>query len=175
MHTPVKPNLATMPVRGLLLDMDGVLYHGERPIAEAMEFLAALAYLPRACITNNPIASAAQVAARLSAMGFPETRPELILTSAEATAQWLRQQRPGFRYYAVGAPGLHLALSAVGVADAEQADFVVIGEGAGIDFDAITIGVNLIVHGGARLICTNPDHSVDTTLAGRRRILPGGG
>lgn len=61
----------------------------------------------------------------------------------------------------MGAEGLHLALRQFGVEDREQADFVVIGEGAGIGFDAITTGVNLILKQGAQLVCTNPDHGVD--------------
>lgn len=162
-------------IKAVLLDMDGVLYHGERAIAGAVEFMAAIGHLPHAFITNNPILPPEAVADRLARLGFQRPDVAHIVTSAEATALWLSQQKPNFRYFAVGAEGLHLALRQRGVADHEAADFVVIGEGGGIDYEAIAIGVNLILKQGARLVCTNPDHSVDAHHNGQHRVLPGGG
>lgn len=162
-------------IKAILLDMDGVLYHGERAIPAAVEFMSAIAHLPHAFITNNPIMTSESVADRLVRLGFRRPNHHQIITSAEATALWLSEQKPGFRYYAVGAEGLHTALRQHGIEDIHSADFVVIGEGAGIDYDAITLGVNLIQRQGARLICTNPDHSVDAYIDGEHRVLPGGG
>lgn len=162
-------------IKALLLDMDGVLYHGERAIPGAVEFMLAVAELPHTFITNNPILPSAAVADRLQRLGFRRPQEQQIITSAEATALWLSQQKVGFRYFAVGAPGLHMALSQRGIADRETVDFVVIGEGAGIDYDAIATGVNLILKQEARLVCTNPDHSVDAFIDGQHRVLPGGG
>ena len=163
------------PVRAVLLDMDGVLYHGHRPLPGAAEFLTGMAAIPHRFITNNPIRSPEQVAAALAAMGLPCVGAHTIITSAQATADWLARCKPGFRYFAVGAPGLHEALCQHGSEDSQQADFVVIGEGAGLDYQQLTIGINLIVGRGARLIGTNSDHSVDTVIEGQRQILPGGG
>jgi ribonucleotide monophosphatase NagD (HAD superfamily) len=70
-------------------------------------------------------------------------------------------QGPGFRYFAGGAPGLHLALAARGVANEEAADFVVVGAGEGLDYESLSIGLNLILKRGARLVATNPDPSVN--------------
>jgi len=162
-------------VKAILLDMDGVLYHGEKAIPEAIDFMAAIAHLPHAFITNNPVFTPEAIAERLERLGFRRPDPTQIITSAEATASWLFQQKTNFRYYAVGAEGLHIALRQQGVEDKLAADFVVVGEGAGIDYDAITTGVNLILKKGARLICTNPDHSVDASYHGQHRVLPGGG
>jgi HAD superfamily hydrolase (TIGR01450 family) len=108
-------------------------------------------------------------------MGFKRPDEQQIVTSAEATALWLSRQKPNFRYYAVGAKGLHLALSERGREDRQKADFVVIGEGPGIDYECITVGTNLILKQGALLVCTNPDHSVDAHHEGSHRVLPGGG
>lgn len=160
--------------RAILLDMDGILYHGEKAISGAVDFMSAIEHLPHAFITNNPVWPAKDIANRLERLGFKRPDDEQIITSAEATALWLSQQKADFRYYAVGAKGLHIALSQYGVKDNESADYVVIGEGEGIDYDAITLGVNLIVKQGARLICTNPDHSVDAYIDGEHCVLPGG-
>lgn len=162
-------------IRAVLLDMDGVLYHGEKAIPEALAFMAAIEHLPHAFITNNPILAPYAVADRLERLGFRRPDEAQIITSAEATALWLSQQKANFRYYAVGAEGLHIALRQHGVEDSLAADFVVIGEGAGIDYETIATGVNLIHKQGARLVCTNPDHSVDAHHNGQHRVLPGGG
>lgn len=162
-------------IKALLLDMDGVLYHGEKAIPAALGFMSAIEHLPHAFITNNPILPAEAVADRLQRLGFRRPQHMQIITSAEATALWLSQQKAGFRYYAVGAEGLHKALREKGIEDHQAADFVVIGEGAGIDYEAIATGVNLILKQGAQLICTNPDHSVDAHIDGQHRVLPGGG
>jgi HAD superfamily hydrolase (TIGR01450 family) len=162
-------------IKALLLDMDGVLYHGEKSIPDAVEFMHRVGEMPHAFITNNPILPPVRVADRLQAMGFKRPDERQIVTSAEATALWLARQKPDFRYFAVGAEGLHLALQKRGREDQQQADFVVVGEGLGIDFERITIGINLILKQGAQLICTNPDHSVDAHHEGCHRVLPGGG
>ncbi len=165
----------TLCPRALLLDMDGVLYHGERVLPHAPAFLRAVAHLPHVFVTNNPIATPAEVAARLARMGLGAPAPEQILTSGLATARYLARQRPGFRYFAVGAPGLDAVLSRYGTADAERADYVVVGEGPGLDYQSLTRGIGLILEQGARLISTNPDSTVDAWRDGRRLALPGGG
>ena len=162
-------------IEAILLDMDGVLYHGEKAIPEAVGFMSAIGHLPHAFITNNPILPSEAIADRLERLGFKRPDHKQIITSAEATALWLSQQKNNFRYFAVGAEGLHIALRQYGVEDTQSADFVVIGEGAGIDYNAITVGVNLILKQGARLICTNPDNSVDGQANGEHCVFPGGG
>lgn len=162
-------------IDAILLDMDGILYHGDRPLPGAVDFLLRIQHLPHLFITNNPILPPAAVAEKLARMGLPKPRPEQIITSAQATSRWLAKVKPGFRYFAVGADGLHQALREVGIEDAESADFVVVGEGPGLDFNSLTTGINLIVKRGARLVATNPDINVDATIGGEHRLVPGGG
>ena len=163
------------PIQVILLDMDGLLYQGEKVVPEALSFISAIAHLPHTFITNNPILSSPEIADKLEHLGLKRLEHYQIITSAEATALWISQQQKNFRYYAVGSEGLHTALRQHGFEDIQQADFVVIGEGAGIDFNSITTGVNLIIKQGAKLICTNLNHSVDATIDGRQCVLPGGG
>lgn len=155
--------------------MDGVLFHGDTPLPGAGEFLHALRDTPHLFLTNNPILPPAAVVDKFRRIGLPAPDASQILTSAQATAAWLSRERPGFRYYAVGAEGLHLALAEAGIADAERADYVVVGEGIGLDFESLTRGINLILKRGARLVVTNPDHTVDATVDGEHCVLPGGG
>ena len=159
----------------LLLDMDGVLYHGDSPLPGAAVLLARCSARPHLFLTNNPILTPAEVADKVAAMGLPRPEPDRILTSALATARWLAQVRPGYRYFAVGAGGLDAALRAYGEPDPQGADVVVVGEGPGLDFESLTLGINLILGRGARLVATNPDANVDAVRDGRHLVLPGGG
>ena len=163
------------PPAALLLDMDGVLYHGTRVLPPARSFLQDIAHVPHLFLTNNPIATPGQVADRLQQMGFARPAEQQVLTSGVACAQWLHRQTPGFRYFAVGAKGLDAELSRFGLSCTRAADYVVVGEGPGLDYQALTTGINLVLKEGAVLVSTNPDHTVDAHVQGRHRILPGGG
>lgn len=169
------PHLTVHAPSAVLLDMDGVLFHGDCPLPGAAEMLALLADSPHLFLTNNPILTPSQVCEKFARIGLPKPPEDRVLTSAVATAAWLAQQQPGFRYFSIGAAGLDHALSQVGVADAGAADFVVIGEGPGLDYDSLAVGINLILKRGARLVVTNPDHNVDAVIDGCHRVLPGGG
>lgn len=169
------PELPSSPPKALLLDMDGVLYHGDRALPGAPRFMRTVAPIPHLFLTNNPICAPVEVAARLATMDLGSPDAAQILTSAEATACMLQARKPGFRFYAIGANGLHNALGVYGTPDADAADYVVVGEGPGLDFETLTVGLNLIVQRGAQLISTNPDHNVDAVRDGRHLLLPGGG
>lgn len=146
------------PVRAWLTDMDGVLVHEGQPIPGAPEFVGRLRQSgkPFLVLTNNSIYTPRDLVARLSRAGFhlPE---QAVWTSALATAQFLRGQRPGGTAYVLGEAGLTIALHEAGyvLTDADP-DYVVLGETRTYSFEAITKAVRLI-KSGARFICTNPD------------------
>jgi HAD superfamily hydrolase (TIGR01450 family) len=164
-----------MPDPAFLLDMDGVLYRGDQAIPGAPEFLHALRGYPHLFITNNSSATPETIAAKLARLGFADIGPEQILTSALATAEFLRRETPGFRYFAVGGTGLHAALRHFGTEDPENPDYVVVGEGPGLTYESLALGLNALLGGRARLVGTNPDPNLDGTLNGRPAVLPGGG
>ncbi len=156
--------------------MDGVLYHGDTRLPGARALLQRIEAMPHLFLTNNPRRTPEAVANRLAAMGLPRPQPTQILTSALATAERLARLKPGFSWFAIGEGGLEAALAAAGGrADVQRADFVVVGEGPGIDFDSLTTAINLILKQGAQLVVTNPDASVDDQHQGQHRVLPGGG
>jgi NagD protein len=160
--------------RALLLDMDGVLYRGSSPIEGAAEFLHAISERPFRFITNNPIATPEQVVSKMKAMGLGNFATDHVITSAQATARYLASEKADFRFYAIGEKGLHTALSTVGVEDDQDADYVVVGEGAGLDYQTLSKAIALIQQ-GAVLISTNPDITVDGFVDGKPVVLPGGG
>ena len=159
----------------ILLDMDGVLFHGNQALEHAIDFMDSILHIPHCFITNNPILSPQQVADKLEYLGFHRPDSESIITSGEATALWLSEQKKSFHFYAVGAQGLFDALNKFGHFDQQYADYVVIGEGAGIDYKSLTTGINLIIKQKAKLVSTNPDTTVDGVIDGKHIVLPGGG
>jgi NagD protein len=147
-----------------LMDMDGVLVHEERAIPGADRFLAQLRDrgTPFLVLTNNSIYTRRDLAARLRTSGL-EIPEESLWTSANATAKFLEDQRPGGSAYVIGEAGLTTALHAAGYTLTERApDYVVLGETRTYSFDRITRGIRLI-EGGARFIATNPDATGPST------------
>lgn len=146
------------PAKAYLLDMDGVLVHGRRPIPGAPEFVAKLlaAGIPFRVITNNPMYTPRDLSHRLASegMNIPE---ENLYTSAMATAHFLDMQRPNGTAYVIGESGLTHALHAVGYTLTNKTpEYVVVGETHSFSFDQITQAIRLIV-AGAKFIATNPD------------------
>ena len=164
-----------LPFSAIMLDMDGVLFHGMNAIDGALDFMQSIEHIPHVFVTNNPIRLPEAMAEKMSEIGFKKPHKNLIITSGEATAAWLAQQKPQFRFFAIGAGGLHQSLQKYGIEDKDKADYVVIGEGEGLDYASLTTGINLIIKQGAQLISTNPDTSVDAFYRGKRAILPGAG
>jgi len=96
-------------IKNYLMDMDGVILRGTTLIPGATEFVQHLRAreLPFLILTNNSLYTPRDLQVRLSYMGL-DVPPEAIFTSALATAQFLHDQRPGGRAYAIGESGLTL-------------------------------------------------------------------
>jgi phospholysine phosphohistidine inorganic pyrophosphate phosphatase len=118
-------------VRGILFDMDGVLYNADRLIAGAVdtvEWVQAQG-IPHLFVTNTTSRSRAALAEKLLAFGIRAMENE-ILTPAAAVAAWVRNAgggqialflRPSARLEFTGLPCLS--------EDAEHgADYVVVGD-----------------------------------------------
>lgn len=148
---------------GFLIDMDGVLYRGSDAIGGAVEFVSRLLDwgAPFLFVTNNSQRTRRDVAVRLQRMGFA-VDAEHVFTCAMATARYLAQQQPHGTAYVIGEGGLLHALHQNGYAIVDHdPDYVVVGEGRTITFEAIEASVHMIMN-GARLIATNPDPNCPT-------------
>lgn len=105
-----------MTISGIILDMDGVLWHGETPLPGLQELFRTLwaLQLPFVLATNNATKTPAQYEAKLQRFGVT-VAPEQILTSPGAAVGYLRERFPaGTPVYAVGERGLHEALLEAG-------------------------------------------------------------
>ncbi|CAN5639676.1 HAD-IIA family hydrolase [soil metagenome] len=146
--------------KNFLMDMDGVLVRGRTAIPGADNFIDWLNAnaIPYLVLTNNPLYTARDLAHRLQTSGL--TIPaERIFTSAMATADFLRVQKPGGTAYVIGESGLTEAIYSIGYIMTDHApDYVVLGETHGYNISQITRAIRLIGD-GARFIATNPDPS----------------
>jgi NagD protein len=143
-----------------LIDMDGVIVLGNELIPGADAFLQRLhdRQIKFLILTNNPQYTPADLQYRLQRIGVNITANH-IYTSAIATAQFLKAQKPNGTAFVVGEVGLTEALHQAGyVLTEHQPDFVVLGETTTYSYGRITQAVRLILE-GARFIATNPDPS----------------
>ena len=144
--------------KAFIIDMDGVIYHGNQLLKGAKEFVLWLEENEKAFIflTNSSERSPLELSQKLHRLGI-EVDPEHFYTSALATASFLATQCPGGSVYVIGEPGLIQALYDVGFTmNNINPDYVVVGEGRGYSLEALERAVKL-VEAGARLIGTNPD------------------
>ncbi|HTS24232.1 MAG TPA: TIGR01458 family HAD-type hydrolase [Bryobacteraceae bacterium] len=83
-------------IRGILFDLDGVLYNDNRPIAGAVETVTWVRerQIPHLFVTNTTSRARSVLVEKLGSFGIPVSEAE-IHTPAAVTAQWLRTQPLG--------------------------------------------------------------------------------
>lgn len=154
MNTPPPP----AAIRGILCDMDGVIYHGNKILPGTQEFIAWLRQTgkPFLFLTNSSERSPRELSEKLHRMGV-DIEESHFYTSAMATAAFLASQKPGGSAYIIGQPGLINALYEAGFSSNDvNPDYVVVGETPAYTYETIKKAVSLVL-GGAKLIGTNPD------------------
>src|SRR5215208_7498089 len=150
-------------VRCFLLDMDGTFYLGERLLEGALDFIQVLQ--ERGCeylfLTNNSSKDSQQYVEKITRLGLPISR-DRILTSGEATAMHIRDQKPGARVYVVGTSALENEFRARGFLLTEEApDFTVLGFDTTLTYAKLWTLCDL-VRAGVPYIATHPDYNCPT-------------
>lgn len=138
-----------------ILDLDGTLWRGGRPMPGAAELLRRLEgrYV---VASNNSTDDAAGLSQRLAAIGLMVPPSRLVLageTAVALTAAW----HPGARVLLLGSPVLRrLALRAGLRLDEEAPQVVVLARDTGFTYDRLCAAADALL-GGARLVVANPD------------------
>lgn len=150
-------------VRGFLLDMDGTFYLSDRLLEGALRFIDLLREQKKEFIflTNNSSKHRRQYAEKISQLGLsiPE---ELVLTSGEATALYLKEQLPGARLFVVGTPSLEEEFRLHGFQLVEQEpDFLVLGFDTTLTYQKLWTLCDF-VRAGVPYIATHPDFNCPT-------------
>lgn len=172
MLTEKFPNL-----KGLILDMDGVLWHDTQAIGNLPAVFRAISDLGLRYVfaTNNATKTIGEYQEKLLGFGL-EVLPEQIITSAGTTALYLQNRYPkGTTVYVVGSDSLKQILQQHGFVIPSAEDF----QGAGVVIVGLDIGMTyekirdaaMLVRNGADFIATN----TDATLPTPQGLFPGAG
>jgi HAD superfamily hydrolase (TIGR01450 family) len=162
----------------LLVDLDGVVYRGSRPVPGVAAVLAArvAAGDDVVYVTNNSMWYRTDYLARLTSMGAPVS-PDRIVSSARATALYLAESDPPPHLtLVVGGEGLMHEMRDAGLAILPSADaaatWAANDRNAGVavgGVDAVVVGLDLeltygklavaaeAIRAGARFVATNRD------------------
>ena len=150
-----------LPYRGWLLDLDGTVYRGERLIPGADRTIAALRAAGRrvAFLSNKPLQTRADYAAKLTRLGVP-AEPDDVINSSLVLARHLRERDPGAPVFVIGEPPMIEEMRAHGfeVRGDERVRWVVIAFDRTFDYAKLNVALQA-VKGGARRIATNPDRT----------------
>ena len=145
---------------GFIIDMDGVIYHGNKLLPGVTEFVNWLEASGKKYLflTNSPERTPKELHEKMKRLGI-DIGEEHFFTSAIATANFLSSQNPNGSAYIIGDAGLIHAMYSVGyTVNNVNPDYVVVGDTHGYNFEKIELAVNLVLK-GAKLIGTNPDIS----------------
>ena len=143
---------------GFIIDMDGVIYHGNRLLPGVAQFLDWLRAREKKFLflTNSSQSAPRELKQKLARLGITVDEDHFY-TSALATAAFLASQHPGGSAYVIGEAGLTNALYDAGFTlNDVNPDYVVVGESSRYDYENLTRAVRLVLK-GAKLIATNPD------------------
>jgi NagD protein len=152
-----------------IIDMDGVLYHGNKLLPGVIEFTEWLVHAGKKFLflTNASERTPEELRKKLFRLGV-KVPSDVFYTSALATAMFLSNQKPKGSAYIIGDAGLINALYNVGYTmNNVDPDYVVIGETRSYSYETIEKAINLVLK-GARLIGANPD----VTGPGEHGIVP---
>lgn len=163
-------------IKGLILDMDGVLWRHNEPIGDLPAIFKAIQDqgLKVILATNNGTKTVDEFFTKIN--GFGVTLADWqIISAAQATAIYLAEKYPnGCTVYAVGTPSLTKILEDAGLTVvsecSEKVQAVVVAMDTGLTYEKIK-NAELLVRGGCEFIGTNPD----VTYPSPEGLIPGAG
>lgn len=145
-------------IKCFLLDMDGTINLGAKLLPGAGEFMNYLKESGRdfLFVTNNSSKNGDHYVKKMRNLGI-ECDINDVLTSGEATANYIHSIKPGARIYLMGTPELETEFKSWGFTlTADQPDFVVLGFDMTLTYEKLVIGCDLI-RAGVTYIATHPD------------------
>jgi 4-nitrophenyl phosphatase len=162
-------------IRGVVLDMDGVLWRGNDALPGMGELFAFLRGrgVPFALATNNSSTSPADYVRKLEQLGVTGVDVGQIVTSATTTVDYMQgRYAPGTEVYVLGVQGLKDMIAAGGftVVEAGKPPVVVSGASFDLTYEKLKIAA-LAIRAGADFIGTNDDATYPTPEG----LAPGAG
>ena len=162
-------------IKGLILDMDGVLWRDNQALLDMPAFFSAVEKLKIRVVfaTNNATRSISQYVDRMAGFGV-NVEPWQVVNSAIATADYLSKEFPqGGPVFVVGETGVIEALADKNfylMKENEDPIAVVAGMDRALSYEKLTKAA-LLIRSGKPFIGTNPDLTFPTP----RGLIPGAG
>jgi NagD protein len=154
---------------GYILDLDGTVYLGDTLLPGAKHTIETLRAAGSRVVflSNKPLETRADYAAKLTRLGVP-TLPDDVINSSWVLVRWLAQEAPGATLFVIGEQPLLDELRAAGFRLSKvpgEIEFVVASFDRTFDYHKLQVAFDA-VRAGARFIATNRD---------RYCPVPGGG
>ncbi|MEM2094989.1 MAG: HAD-IIA family hydrolase [Candidatus Caldarchaeum sp.] len=150
-------------VRGLVIDLDGCVYVGDKLVEGAAEAIKQLRRIGVGIVflTNNSTLTRRQYVEKLSRMGV-EAYFEEVLTSGVVAARFIASRQPGSRCLAVAEDGFTLEAQPLGLriidpSEWRRADYVVVGLDRRLSYEKLAKAA-LAIRAGAFFLATNLDN-----------------
>ena len=145
---------------GVIFDLDGTVYLGDRLLPGARETIEWLRQHdhPIVFVSNKPLASRADYAAKLTRLDVP-TRPEEVVNSSWVLVRYMSRETPGATVYPLGEPSLREELTAGGFRlsqDPDEIEVVVASFDRTFDYRKLNIAFQALRR-GAYFFATNAD------------------
>ena len=146
-------------IKGVILDMDGVLWRGDEPLPGIADLFV---FLQRRGIrfllaTNNSSRTPADYVAKLARLGIYGVDEAQIVTSGSTTVIYLQIHYPaGTHIHVLGGDGLKAMITRAGFVVSDDADVVVVGIDFAVTYEKLKRAA-LLIRKGATFIGTNAD------------------
>ena len=149
-------------IQGYLIDLDGTVYRGEQLIPGASQAISLLRARRRRFVflSNKPLQSRMDYAAKLTSLGIPTEKSEVV-NSSQVLALHLSREAPGAKVFAIGEPPLLAELKEAGLIltdKPEEIEYVIAAFDRTFDYRKLNIAFQALKR-GARFYATNPDRT----------------
>jgi len=139
---------------GLLVDLDGVVWVGDRALPGASEAVQELRDRGVALmfLTNDPTGSRTEYAARLAGVGVVATRSEIVTSGSALASVIPNPEGVGSTVFVVGSSSLKAELAEAGLTlldndRGRDADVVAVGAHSGFDYDELRVAAQAVRRG----------------------------
>jgi arabinose operon protein AraL len=146
-------------LKGVIFDLDGTVYLSDHLIPGARQVIELLRGQGQRMVfvSNKPLQSRTDYAAKLTRLGVP-THPDDVINSSLVLTRYLGREMPGVTVFAIGEPPLleELAASFRLSEDPDEIEVVIASFDRTFDYRKLNIGFQALRH-GARFFATNAD------------------
>jgi NagD protein len=155
---------------GYVFDLDGTVYLGDSLLPTAAETIRELRRRGSRIVyvTNKPLETAEEYAAKLTRLGVPTARADVV-TSVDALVDYLRREHPDATLLAVAESSAVDELDSAGFKLTKvpsEAQVVVVSFDRTFDYEKLNAAFQAVRYGGATIVATNPDPYCPTPEGG---------